>query len=193
LRIPVVSLGGQYNHLISRILSEIGVESPIIPMSVTLREIEEMSVDGSVFGGGPQRIPEAMKRRELGELPQILRKFQAPSLCICAAHQLLALVYGGSVKLAERPEFGPVVINVLEEDELLKGLSPSFLAWESHNYEVKTVPLGEFQVLARSENCPIQALKHNRKLLFGTQFHPEVYHTTKGRIIFENFIKTVKK
>lgn len=75
---------------------------------------------------------------------------------------------------------------------ILRGLKPSFVAWESHNDEVKALPEG-FKLLARSKNCPIQAVEREGKMVFGTQFHPEVYHTRGGKKIFENFIAAVKR
>jgi GMP synthase-like glutamine amidotransferase len=39
---------------------------------------------------------------------------------------------------------------------------------------VKQVPPG-FQVLASSQDCPIQVLKRRDRLVYGTQFHPEAY------------------
>lgn len=192
LKIPVVSLRGQYNHLISRMLSELKVESPIIPMNITLNQISKMNVDALVLGGGPQRVYEAFKKGEFASLQEIIMKINVPCLCICAAHQLLALIYGGEVAQAVYPEFGPVEIEVIDEDEILKGLKPSFIAWASHNDEVKKLPK-EFNILAKSKKCLIQAVKHKDKPIFGVQFHPEVYHTINGRRIFENFLSIIKK
>jgi len=47
-------------------------------------------------------------------------------------------------------------------------------------------------VLALSENCKIQAIKHNEKPHYGIQFHPEVNNTEHGEEIFRNFLRTVK-
>jgi GMP synthase (glutamine-hydrolysing) len=191
LKIPVVSLGGQYNHLISRMLSEFKAESPIMPMNITLTRVVEMDVDALVFGGGPQKVCEAFKKGEFASLQEIITKINVPCLCICAAHQLLALIYGGKVRQAAHPEFGPVEIEVIDEDEILKGLKPSFIAWASHNDEVEKLPK-EFNILAKSKKCLIQAVKHKSKPIFGVQFHPEVYHTVCGRKIFKNFLNLVK-
>ncbi|MBS7655685.1 GMP synthase subunit A [Candidatus Bathyarchaeota archaeon] len=192
LKIPVVSLEGQYNHLISRMLSELKVESPIIPATTNLNQIIEANVDGLVFGGGPQRVYEDFKKGAFNSLHEIIIKINVPCLCICAAHQLLALIYDGEVGPAIYPEFGPVEIEVIDEDEILKGLKPSFIAWSSHNDEVKKLSK-QFKLLAKSKKCLIQAVKHENKPVFGVQFHPEVYHTVNGRRIFENFLSIIKR
>jgi len=50
-----------------------------------------------------------------------------------------------------------------------------------------------FELLAESENCKIQAMRHIKKPFYGLQFHPEVEHTVYGEKIFRNFINMCKK
>jgi GMP synthase (glutamine-hydrolysing) len=57
----------------------------------------------------------------------------------------------------------------------------------SHSDSVFSLP-DDYEVLAYSENCPIAAFKHKYKPIYGVQWHPEVYHTENGDVIFENFI-----
>ena len=54
--IPVINVTGQYNHLITRALTDQGVKSKLVPMDITKDELEKMKIDGFVMGGGPQRI-----------------------------------------------------------------------------------------------------------------------------------------
>jgi GMP synthase (glutamine-hydrolysing) len=79
-----------------------------------------------------------------------------------------------------------------EEDELFSGLPKTFNAWESHNDEVKELGK-DFQILAHSESCKVQAVKHSKRPLYGVQFHPEVEHTEHGYDIFKNFLKLCEK
>lgn len=60
--------------------------------------------------------------------------------------------------------------------------------WESHNKAVITPP-EDFSVLARSEKVLVQALTHVKKPIYSVQFHPEVRHTEKDELIFNNFVK----
>ncbi len=190
--IPVVYVKGQYNHLIARTLQDLGVESQLLP-SQSAAKISEMDIDGLVMGGGPQRVRtiEGLTE-ELAAAARLIKEVDVPLLCICVTHQLLATVYGGFTNAAKRPEFGPVEVSVVEEDEILQGLKPSFTAWESHNDEIVKAP-DDFHVLARSDNCYVQAMRHEEKEVFGVQFHPEVYHTVRGVDVFKNFLRVVRK
>jgi GMP synthase (glutamine-hydrolysing) len=191
--IPVVYVKGQYNHLIARRLKELGVESQLVPPSTPISKLEAMGADALVMGGGPQSV------RSLNNLPQelkdasnLMKESKLPMLCICVTHQLMATTFGGKTNLAKKPEFGPVDVYVKDEDTILHGLKPSFTAWESHNDEVVLLP-PDFKALASSENCMIQAMRHEKLNIFGVEFHPEVSHTPKGADVFKNFLSIVRE
>jgi GMP synthase (glutamine-hydrolysing) len=191
--IPVVYVKGQYNHLIARRLQELGVDSRLMPPSAPLEKFEAMGADGLVMGGGPQSVRSlGALTGELRDASNLMTKIKLPMLCICVTHQLMATTFGGTTDLAKRPEFGPVEVSVSDEDTILKGLKPSFTAWESHNDEIVAAP-PTFKILASSDNCTVQAMRHEEKDVFGVQFHPEVSHTTKGVDIFKNFLKIVRE
>lgn len=190
--IPVVYVKGQYNHLITRRLQELGSESQLMPPSTPLEKLEAMGADALVMGGGPQSVRSLdTLTPELKDASNLILRSKLPMLCICVTHQLLATTLGGKTNLAKKPEFGPVEVSVSDEDTILAGLKPSFTAWESHNDEVVETPPG-FKVLAGSENCAVQAMRHEKQNIFGVQFHPEVYHTPKGVDVFKNFLETIK-
>jgi GMP synthase (glutamine-hydrolysing) len=190
--IPVVYVRGQYNHLIARRLQELGVESQLMPPSTPLEKFEAMGADALVMGGGPQSVRSlASLTDELRDASNLMIKIKLPMLCICVTHQLMATTFGGTTNLAKKPEFGPVEVSVSDEDTILEGLRPSFTAWESHNDEIVKAPPG-FEVLASSDNCNVQALRHKNADTFGVQFHPEVYHTPKGVDVFKNFLNVVR-
>ena len=190
--IPVVYVKGQYNHLIVRRLQELGVDSVLMPPSTSLEALQALGADALVMGGGPQSVRSLDSLTpELRAASNLMSKINLPMLCICVTHQVLATTFGGTTKLANRPEYGPVEVSVVEEDHILHGLKPSFTAWESHNDEVVQSPPG-FKVLAGSEKCAIQAIADERRGVYGVQFHPEVYHTPKGVDVFKNFLAIVK-
>jgi len=187
LKVYVVDNGGQWTHREWRVLRDIGADCKMVPNTTPL---EELDVDGLVLSGGAPRIgTESMK---LGRTAEYLDKAKFPIFGICVGMQFIAFHHGGSAGPAEVPEFGKVELFVDEPDTLFKGLPKKFIAWESHNDEVKVLPK-EFEVLAHSDNCMVQAFCHKKKPLFATQFHPEVEQTENGYEIFKNFLVICKK
>jgi GMP synthase (glutamine-hydrolysing) len=186
MNIPVVFMGGQYNHLIVRALKELGVESRLIPPTTPL---EALKVDGLVMGGGPRSVSDGLDK--FGRTPEVIRGCNFPLLGICLSHQLIGKVLGGEVAKGRLPEYGKTVVRVTDEDEILKGIGREFIAWASHNDEVRRGH-GKFSVLADSEYCKVEALKANGRPVYGVQFHIEVADTPKGKLILKNFIALCK-
>lgn len=185
-KIYVVDNGGQWTHKIWRVLRELECESKIIANDTSIKEID---ADALILSGGAPRI--AWESPKLGSCMEYLDKFDGPILGICVGHQLMAIYHKGKAGPAEIPEYGLARIKILEENDLFKGLPEEFNVWESHNDEVKEAD--EFYILAESENCRIQAMKHKLKDHYGLQFHPEVNDTEYGEQILKNFVKIASK
>jgi GMP synthase (glutamine-hydrolysing) len=187
VKIYVVDNGGQWTHREWRVLRDLGVETKIIPNTTPLGKLE---VDGLVLSGGAARVEwESVK---LGNLGDYLDNANFPLLGICVSHQFMALHFGGKAGPAKIPEFGKTEITIEKESEIFKGLPKKFIAWESHNDEIKVLPK-DFINLASSINCKVQAIRHKERPIYGLQFHPEVEHTDYGYEIFKNFIEICKK
>jgi GMP synthase (glutamine-hydrolysing) len=60
----------------------------------------------------------------------------------------------------------------------------------SHGDAVSAVS-SDFLPIARTRSCPIAAVRHAHRPLYGLQFHPEVAHTPCGRQIIHNFLAEV--
>ena len=185
IKISVVDNGGQWTHRIWRVLRELGYDSKIIANTTS---VDEIDADSLVLSGGAPRI--AWESPKLGKCVDYLREFEGPVLGICVGQQLMVVDCGGTAGAGEIPEYGLAKIRVLEEDDLFKGLPKEFLVWENHNDEVRSVK--DFSVLAESDNCRIQAIKHVEKSFYGVQFHPEVNNTEHGAEILRNFVESLK-
>jgi len=183
MKIYVVYNYGQYNHLIQRTLREIGVETKLIENTTPIDELK--SLDGLVIGGGP-----SLERTGYCEL--YLRQLDIPIIGICLGHQLIAKVFGGEVGKGSVGGYSEVRIRILEEDELFEGIPREIKVWASHMDEVKKLP-ENFRILAESDICKIEAMRHDKKPIYSVQWHPEVYHSQYGVELYRNFVKICKK
>lgn len=189
MMIPVLFMGGQYNHLIVRALKELGVESRMLMPRATLESLK--GADGLVMGGGPLSVYEGLER--FGNAPSIIEGWGRPILGICLSHQLIGKMLGGDVVRGKNPEYGKTVIRVIDPDGILQGVGEEFVAWASHNDEVKSREGASFKILAESDYCSVEALSDERRRLYGVQFHIEVAETPKGKEILKNFIRICRK
>ena len=190
VRIYVVDNGGQWTHREWRTLRDLEVDTKIVPNTTPFEEMAKDNIDGLVLSGGAPRVG---VESELGNCGDYLEKADFPILGICAGHQFMARFFGGEAKSSKLPEFGKVELILLKEDDVLfKGVPKKSIIWVSHNDEVVKLP-DDFELLAESENCKIQSMKHKNKSYYGLQFHPEVEHTEYGEQIFKNFVKICEK
>jgi len=189
VKIYVVDNGGQWTHREWRTLRDLEVETKIVPNTISFDDLVKENIDGLVLSGGTPRIG---LEDNLGNSGEYLEKANFPVLGICAGHQFMGRFFGGMVTPSTIPEFGKVELTLLKQDSLFEGVPEKSIVWESHNDEVSQLP-DDFEALAKSENCKIQAMKHKSKSIYGVQFHPEVEHTEYGERIFKNFVKICNK
>ncbi len=185
MKIFVVDNGGQWTHREWRVLKYLDVETKIIPNNTPFDQID---VDALVLSGGSPHV--GAEAEKMGRQGEYLDKADFPILAICAGMHFMATHFGGKVGAARLPEFGKATLYVDEEDDLFRSLPQQFTVWESHNDEVTLVP-DSFQILAHSDNCPIESLKKRDKPFYALQFHPEVENTEHGYEIFKNFLRVV--
>ena len=183
MKIYVIYNFGQYNHLIHRTLRDLDVESKMVENTTPVEELKD--ADGIVIGGGP-----SLERT--GNCRQYLQELEVPILGICLGHQLIAEVFGGKVGKGSIGGYSEVRITRVEDDEIFEGIPNEFTAWASHMDEVKEMPKN-FKLLAKSDICKVEAMRHQKKPIYGVQWHPEVYHTQYGVDFYRNFIKICRK
>jgi GMP synthase (glutamine-hydrolysing) len=62
----------------------------------------------------------------------------------------------------------------------------------SHADQVSKMPKN-FKVIASSKNSKLTIIENENKNFYGVQFHPEVTHTNKGKILLKNFLFLICK
>lgn len=176
--------GGQWTHREWRVLRYLKADTKMIQNDTPVEELEAAGLDGLLLSGGAPRIG---VDGTLGNCADYIDRLDIPILGICAGHQFLARHFGGSAAPGKTPEFGAVQMDILEGGAILDGIQGPTQVWASHHDEVDGVP-DSFQVLASSETCPVQVMRHKERPLFGMQYHPEVEHTEAGVQMFRNFL-----
>lgn len=102
-----------------------------------------------------------------------------PMFCSCFGHQALARALGGTV-ITDRAnaELGTHEISLTQAgaaDPLYQDFPAIFRAQLGHNDRVTQLPPGAVN-LASTEACPIQSYRLAGKMVYATQFHPEMSH-----------------
>src|SRR5947209_5732458 len=86
-------------------------------------------------------------------------------------------------------QYGQLIARrVRDADGLFAGVPDDAVVWMSHGDQVAADVGGAFVSLAATDTCPVAAVKHQSRPIYGLQFHPEVSHTPHGSLILHNFL-----
>ena len=181
--ILVLDFGGQYNQLIARRVRDLSVYAEILPYDAPLEKIKSYDPIGIIFTGGPSSVTDEGAPR----CDERLFHAGIPILGICYGSQLMGQVLGGSVKRAQRREYGKTNIRYNTDCPLFWGLEEESVCWMSHTYYVDKPPDG-FEISASTPSCEVAAFCNIQSGLYAVQFHPEVVHTPFGNEILKNFL-----
>ena len=183
--ILILDFGSQYSRLIARRIRECNVYCEIVQHDITWEDIERRRPKGIVLSGGPASVYDKGAPRSD---PRIFTS-GTPILGICYGMQLMAQELHGRVAPAERREFGPAELEILDRSTIFADLPETTPVWMSHGDRVEEPPPG-FRVLARTANSHLAAIENGQGAI-GLMFHPEVVHTPDGREILGNFARNV--
>ena len=166
---------------------------------VSLQRIQSLRPSHIILSG--QSHPwERYSPESLAGVFSVIREAKQPVLGVCGGHQQMALAFGAPVGLMGRLEPGEGYAGAKRErgfygvetnaQGIFRDLPAKITVWHSHFDEVKSLP-PDFFATAENETCPIQAMQHSGRPLFGVQFHPELFDDAHpdGRGVLKNFLR----
>jgi GMP synthase (glutamine-hydrolysing) len=182
----IVDFGAQYGQLIARRVREQNVFCQIVRHDLPASRVAALRPRGLILSGGPASVYDPRAPR----CDPAIFDLDIPILGICYGMQLACQSLGGEVKPSASREFGRANCHIQEVDGLFAGVPEETVVWMSHGDQVQTVN-GEFVPLAATSTCPVAAVRHRSRPVFGLQFHPEVGHTPYGSRMLRNFLYDV--
>ncbi|VWL85352.1 glutamine-hydrolyzing GMP synthase [Oceanivirga miroungae] len=183
-KILIIDYGSQYSQLIARRIRELEVYCEITG-DTSIENIDE-SVKGIIFSGGPASVYEK-------DAPSIDKKvfdLNIPILGICYGMQLITHLNEGTVEKSDKREFGPAVLEILEDNILFDSIPKNTNVWMSHGDHITKMGKGFRKIAGTSSSNAAIANDNN---VYALQFHPEVSHSEYGMKMIENFVFKVCK
>tara|TARA_B110000037_G_scaffold221619_1_gene293203 strand:+ start:1186 stop:2718 length:1533 start_codon:yes stop_codon:yes gene_type:complete len=180
-KIIILDFGSQYTQLIARRIRELNVYCEIHPWNKAPQLGAEVA--GVILSGSPFSVLDQSSPKP--DLSKIKGKY--PLLGVCFGAQFLAENYGGKVLPSSTREYGRAILSRVDNSHAIsKGLTENSQVWMSHGDTIKTIP-NNYKVFASTEEVDVAGFFVEDEKTFGVQFHPEVYHSTEGKILLKNF------
>lgn len=111
-------------------------------------------------------------------------------LGVCLGMQAITEVYGGSLVNLEEVYHGVASsMSIEKDDSLFDNISSPTEVGRYHSWAMKDEDVEVLEILSRTDDNCIMAIRHKEFDVKGVQFHPESVLTTEGKTMIENWIK----
>jgi len=190
-KIIIIDFGSQVTKLIARRIRDLGVFSEIITINDLYKVKNFNKIKGIILSGGPSTVT----KKKFPNIPKEILLKKIPILGICYGLQLIAKLFGGSIKsLKTKREFGRAILSKKNQSLLIKNFfnTKNKSVWMSHQDAVIKTPKG-FKIIASTKASKLTIIENTQNKIYGIQFHPEVTHTENGKQIFKNFLFSICK
>ncbi len=180
-KIIILDFGSQTTQLIARRIRELNTYCEIVPYNKFPKD--DATVKGVILSGSPFSVNDKDAFR--ADLSEIRNKY--PLLGICYGAQFLAHTSDGKVEKGDSREYGRAHLVTINKDTLFDGIKEGSQVWMSHGDTITVLP-SNFTIVASTEDVKAAAYKIEGEQTWGVQFHPEVFHSTDGTRILNNFL-----
>ncbi|MDO6492054.1 MULTISPECIES: glutamine-hydrolyzing GMP synthase [unclassified Cellulophaga] len=181
-KVLILDFGSQYTQLIARRVRELNIYSEIHPFNKIPTNLKEYKA--VILSGSPMSV-----RSDDAFHPDLKGiRGEKPMLAVCYGAQYLAHFSGGEVAPSNTREYGRANLSFVKEEEtFLKNIEVGSQVWMSHSDTIKSLPING-TLLASTHDVQNAAYKIEGENTYAIQFHPEVYHSTDGKQLLENFL-----
>lgn len=181
-KIIILDFGSQTTQLIGRRIRELNTYCEIVPYNKFPHDAKD--IKGVILSGSPYSVYDDKAFKV--DLTNIRGKY--PVLGICYGAQYIVYTSGGNVENVNSREYGRTHLTYIDNQEpLLKNIHSGTQVWMSHGDTITSLP-ASFRIIASTDDVKATAYRIEGEQTWGVQFHPEVFHTTDGIQLLNNFL-----
>ncbi|MGC6430204.1 MAG: glutamine-hydrolyzing GMP synthase [Jejuia sp.] len=184
-KVLILDFGSQYTQLIGRRVRELNIYSEIHPFNKIPTNLEEYKA--VILSGSPNSVRgEDALHPDLSEI-----RGKKPVLAVCYGAQYLAHFSGGEVAPSNTREYGRANLSFIKNEEVFfQNIEEGTQVWMSHSDTIKKLP-DNGVLIASTHDVENAAYRIDGEETYAIQFHPEVYHSTDGKQLLENFLVNI--
>jgi len=174
-----------FTYNLAHLLEELGARVTVVRNdAIDADEAERFAPSHLVISPGPGRPPES------GNTLAIVARLSArtPTLGVCLGHQAIIETYGGTIGSAQTLMHGKTSDVTHDGTGLFAKLPNPLEAGRYHSLAATSVP-DVLEVVARTADGEVMAVRHQSHPVVGIQFHPESVLTPDGPQLCKNFLE----
>ena len=152
---------------------------------ITIDDISKLNPSHIILSPGPG-TPE-----DSGICIEVVKKFKGkiPILGVCLGHQAILSAFGVPILKADHIAHGRVVPITHNKKGIFRNIKDGTMVTRYHSLIARENDIPDFiDVIARSDENEVMAVKHRDYPLIGVQFHPESIGTVDGEKMVLNFL-----
>lgn len=173
-----------FTYNLVALLTEVNGRPPVVVTNdVAWRNVDLTAVDNIVISPGPG---DPTVHADFGISARAITDSGLPVLGVCLGHQGVCAAFGARVTRAPQPMHGRLSQIRHDGRDLFAGLPSPMSVVRYHSLIAVELP-EEFDVLARTDEGLVMAVRHRHRPLWGVQFHPESIAGEHGAAVLRNF------
>ncbi len=160
----------------------------VVDKTMNLASVMHHHFKGIILTGGPLLYSSGTVNIEDVNINfAALLNIDCPVLGICFGHQTITELFGGKMGRMQEASIGMQKVTLLKKVAIFEGL-PDEVEFKQYHYDCSMEIPYNFDLIATSDICYSEGIKHKTKPIFGIQFHPEGSGPL-GYKVMDNFLR----
>lgn len=177
-----------FSYNLYQLIGEINSDIKVIRNDeMTVDEIKALSPEYIILSPGPKAPKDA------GVCIEVARQLGGTSkiLGVCLGHQSICEAFGATVSYAKELMHGKQsVCSIDNSSPIFKGLNSKISVARYHSLSAVESTMPDcLEIIGRTDDNEIMAVKHRDYDIYGLQFHPESIMTPDGKAMLKNFLE----
>ena len=176
-----------FSYNLYQLIGEINPDIKVIRNDeMTVEEIKKLAPEYIILSPGPKAPKDAGVcidvAKELGGVSKILG--------VCLGHQSICEAFGATISYAKELMHGKQSICTVDNTSpIFRNMDKKISVARYHSLSaVETTMPDCLEIIGRTDDDEIMAVKHKDYEMYGLQFHPESIMTPDGKTILSNFL-----
>ena len=187
----MILLIDNYDSFSYNLYQQIGELNPDIKVirndELTVDEIRQLAPECIILSPGPKAPKDA------GVCIDVARELagECKILGVCLGHQSICEAYGATVSYAKALMHGKQSICTIDNSsKIFKNLGKKIPVARYHSLSAVESTMPDcLEIIGKTDDGEIMAVKHRDYEMYGLQFHPESILTPDGKAILKNFLE----